>query len=766
MAVGIKVGIDGENEYKKALKDITSNLKLMSSEMKLTSTEFERGDKNLKQTKASYDNINKSVQDQKEKISNLRTALEEAEKTYGKNNTVVQELKTKLNQAEVQMKQMEDATDKSNKELKEMKDGFNDAGEGAVKFGDLLKANILGDAIVGGVKALGSAVKSIGSAFLGIGKQALDGYADFEQLFGGVETLFGTGSIGTIEEYAEGVGKSVEAVTEEYNKLYDSLIDVEQAVLSNANNAYKTAGLSANEYLETVTSFSASLIKSLDGDTAKSAEYANRAIIDMSDNANKMGTDISMIQNAYQGFAKQNYTMLDNLKLGYGGTKGEMEQLIYDASKMTDIQEKLGITVDESSMSFANIVNAISVMQESMGIAGTTAKEASSTISGSISSMKSAWTNLVTGIADDTVDFQGLINNFVDSIITVGDNILPRVEIIIEGIVDLVMSLANKLVEHTPKLLETGMSLLQKILDGITSMIPSLMPVVINIVNSLVNFITQNLPTIIKAGIDILVSLVKGIADSLPTLIPAMVDAVILIVETLIDNIDLIIDAGIQLILGLADGLIEALPRLIEKAPEIIEKLCDAIIRNLPKIFQAGGELIGKLIMGITGSFWKLLEKAPEIVGNIVKGILGVREQMKNAGKNLIEGLWNGISGMAEWVYNKIKGFADNIVGNIKKVLGIHSPSKVFEEEVGKNMALGIGEGFGKTMSDVSRDMESSIPTEFDTNVNMKSSSSVGSSYNNMVDAFKKALTDVKVVMNDREMGTFVSDTMERVIYS
>ena len=758
MAVGIKVGIDGENEYRKALKDITSNLKLMSSEMKLTSTEFERGDKSLKQTKTSYDNINKSVQDQKEKVSALRTALEEAEKTYGKNNTVVQELKTKLNQAEVQMKQMEDATDKSNKELKEMKDGFNDAGEGAVKFGDLLKANILGDAIVGGIKALGSAVKSIGSAFIGIGKQALDGYADFEQLYGGIETLFGTATIGTIEEYAKSVGKSVGDIEDEYWRLFDSLVDVEQAVLSNANNAYKTAGLSTNEYLETVTSFSASLIAGLEGDTAKAAEVADMAITDMADNANKMGSDISSIQTAYQGFAKQQYTLLDNLKLGYGGTKGEMERLLSDAEKFS------GVKYDINNLK--DVYEAIHVIQTEMGITGTTAKEASSTISGSVASMKSAWTNLVTGIADDTVDFQGLINNFVDSIVTVGDNILPRVEIIIDGIVNLVMSLASKLVEHMPKLLETGMGLLQKILDGITSMIPQLLPVVIDIINNLVNFITQNLPTILQAGITILVELVKGIAESLPTLIPAMVDAVILIVETLIDNIDLIIDAGIQLILGLADGLIEALPRLIEKAPEIIQKLCDAIIRNLPKIFQAGGELIGKLIMGITGSFWKLLEKAPEIVGNIVKGILGVREQMKNAGKNLIEGLWNGISGMADWVYNKIKGFADNIVGNVKKVLGIHSPSKVFEEEVGKNMALGIGEGFGKTMSDVSRDMESSIPTEFDTNVNMKSNSSAGSSYNNMVDAFKKALTDVKVVMNDREMGTFVADTMERVVYS
>ena len=755
MAVGFKVGIEGESEYRKALKDITSNLKLMSSEMKLTSTEFERGDKNLKQTKASYQEMNKEVKDQKEKIESLRSALQEAEKTYGKNNSVVQELKTKLNQAEVQMKQMEDATDKSTKELKEMKNGFDDAGQGAVKFGDLLKANVLGDVITGGLKALGSAVKSVGSAFLDIGKQALDSYADYEQLIGGVETLFGTGGK-SIEEYAESVGKSIEEVQAEYTKL-----DAAQNNVSYyASQAFKTAGMSANEYMETVTSFSASLINSLGGDTFKAADMADQAIIDMSDNANKMGTDLSSLQNAYQGFAKGQYNMLDNLKLGYGGTKTEMERLLADAEKIS------GVKYDISS--FADVTQAIHVMQEKMGIAGTTAREASETISGSIGAMKGAWQNMLTALAEGHggVLFEEMLNEFVESVITVADNILPIVSNIINGIVDLVIGLSGKIVDHLPKILEAGMGILQKLMDGITTMIPQLMPVVIQIINKLVEFITQNLPTIIKAGIDILVSLVKGIADSLPTLIPAIVDAVILIVETLIDNIDLIIDAGIQLILGLADGLIEALPRLIEKAPVIIEKLFDAIIRNLPKIFQAGGELIGKLVMGITGSVWKLLEKAPEIVGNLVKGILGVREQMKNAGKNLIEGLWNGISGMADWVYNKVKGFADNIVGNVKKVLGIHSPSKVFEEQVGKNMALGIGEGFGKTMSDVTRDMESSIPTEFDTNVNMKSSSSVGTGYDNMVNAFKKALTDVKVVMNDREMGSFVEDTMERVVYS
>lgn len=280
---GGTIKLQGESEYRKALKDITSNLKLVSSELKLTNTEFSNGDKSLKQTKTSYDNMNKTMSDQKTKVDELRETLKKMEQQYGSNDEKVKTFKTQLNNAENQLKQMEDATNKSNKELKEMKNGFDNAGSGAVKFGDLLKANVLGDVIIGGLKKLGSAVKSVGSAFVDVGKQALNSYADYEQLIGGVETLF-KDSAGIVSDYA--------------------------------NNAYKTAGLSANEYMETVTSFSASLLQSLNGDTAKAAEVADMAITDMSDNANKMGTDMSMIQSAYQGFAKQNYTMLDNLKLG------------------------------------------------------------------------------------------------------------------------------------------------------------------------------------------------------------------------------------------------------------------------------------------------------------------------------------------------------------------------------------------------------------------------------------------------------------------
>ena len=300
----------------------------------------------------------------------------------------------------------------------------------------------LGNGLKTAAKIGTAAVAAAGTAIVAIGQQAIEQYADYEQLVGGVETLFKQSS-DTVMGYAE--------------------------------NAYKTAGMSANEYMETVTSFSASLLQSLDGDTAAAAEKANLAITDMSDNANKMGTDMEMIQNAYQGFAKQNYTMLDNLKLGYGGTKEEMQRLLEDAEKLS------GIEYDISS--YADIVDAIHVVQTEMGITGTTAKEASTTIQGSVSSMKSAWQNLLVGMADDNADFGQLVNNLVDSAVTVGENIIPRV-----------------------------VQTIQCLATFISSASDTIIPLV-------VDTIANNLPIVLSAGFDLLCSIACFFLYALPVFV-------------------------------------------------------------------------------------------------------------------------------------------------------------------------------------------------------------------------------------------------------
>lgn len=749
---GGTVKLQGESEYRKAIKDITSNLRLMSSELKLTNTQFSSGDKSLKQTKESYENTNKAVQEQKEKISELRIALTQAEKEYGSNNEKVKTFKTQLNNAENQLRQMEDATDKSTKELKEMKNEMQETGNGAIKLGDLIKSNLISEGIISGFKGLVGVVKSVGSALLNAGKSAIDSYANYEQLIGGVETLFKDSS-GIVENYA--------------------------------NNAYKTAGISANDYMETVTSFSASLLQSLKNDTSKSAEVADMAITDMADNANKMGTDMSMIQSAYQGFAKQNYTMLDNLKLGYGGTKSEMERLLKDAQKIS------GVKYNISNLS--DIYNAIHVIQGELGVTGTTAKEASTTIQGSAASMKSAWGNLLTGIADENADWNTLVNNFVDSVKTAADNILPRVEETFDGISLLITDCLGMLLYN---IVPMCINLIQNLIDGMVSQFPDILASINNAIGVITNGIVKMLPQIIQLGLKIILSLVQGISESLPTLIPQIVDTVLFIVDTLIDNIDLIIDAGIQLLIGLADGLIEALPELIDRIPEIIDKIVMAISNNLPKIIEAGVELIAKLAWGIVKSIpnlvaavpkiftslflgiasfsIQLIQKGAEIIKKIKEGLANGVRNVPEIGKNLVKGVWNGIKDTTSWILDKIKGFGKSVLNGIKSIFGIHSPSTVFRDEIGTNLAKGIGIGFENEMENVNGTIQKSLPTdlELSSNLDLKNNSSnmtkMSEIENNqlLVSALQEALEGMAFKVDGDKFGELVIKNVERVVYS
>jgi phage-related protein len=410
------------------------------------------------------------------------------------------------------------------------------------KFGSAAKA-------VGAAAA--SAIAAGTAAVVSLVKQAAQAYGEFEQLEGGVKKLFGE--------------------------------DVKDTVMKNAEEAFRTAGLSANEYMETVTGFSSSLIQSLNGDTAKAADVADRAIRDMSDNANTFGTSMESIQNAYMGFAKGNFTMLDNLKLGYGGTKEEMARLIADASKMTDVQKELGIEVQKGDLSFANIANAISVVQSKLNIMGTTEKEAASTFQGSLSMMQGAWTNLVAGMANPNADIGKLIGDMINSAQTFLGNAIPIITQALEGIGKAIEQLApiiaaeipGILEKSLPGLLQSGAKVVESLASGILAALPKLMPTATNVVLTLIKMLVQLAPQVIQVGLQCILELVNGITKALPQLIPAAVDAIITIVEALTqpDMLLQLVDAAILLIMTLAEALIKAAPRLIEKAPIIVGNL-------------------------------------------------------------------------------------------------------------------------------------------------------------------------------------------------
>lgn len=475
-----------------------------------------------------------------------------------------------------------------------------------------------------GAAAVGTAVTAGTTAAAALVKKSVEGYATFEQMAGGVETLFGAGGQ-SMEEYAQSTGKTVGEIESKYN----SLMTAQTTLLNNANNAYKTAGLSANNYMETVTSFSASLIQSLGGDTEKAANYADRAITDMSDNSNKLGTNMRDIQNAYQGFAKQNYTMLDNLKLGYGGTQEEMKRLIKDASQMTDVQQKLGVTVDESSLSFGNIVNAISVMQESLGIAGTTSKEAATTIEGSLNSAKAAWENLVVGMADDNADFDTLVQNFVDTASTAVENMLPRIEIALTGLGQLIEKLLPVIVQKVPEI--------------IMQTLPGLINAGIQMVSALGQGLMQYLPELISYATQLVVQLVQGLVSALPKIVEFASRLIQTIVTSLVNAAPDLIDAGKELIEFLVNGIAKNLPNIVQTITDLISNINSFWAENGPEFIKWGTDLLSNLIAGITQAVPVLLQNLPGIIQSMVEGLLNNGPVLIECGLKLLLQLIEGI---------------------------------------------------------------------------------------------------------------------------
>lgn len=650
--IGPKIGVDGEAEYRRQINQIIQQSKTLESQMKLVASQFTAATTAEERNAKTASVLSKQIDVQRERVKLLAEQTGKAAAKYGESDVKTQKWQQALNEAAATLNKMQSELRNASSGVEELGDGMREGSEKALSFGDVLKANLASEFIVSGIKAMASAIKEAASALAELGKQSIMGFAEQEQLIGGVDTLF----------------KESSAQVQQY-----------------ANEAYKTAGLSANEYMETVTSFSASLLQSMGGDTQAAAEKANRAITDMSDNANKMGTDMASIQNAYQGFAKQNYTMLDNLKLGYGGTKQEMERLVAEAAAMTEEQERLNVAVNAGDLSFSNIVDAISVVQEHLDIAGTTADEAATTIQGSANAMKSAWRNLIAGMSNENLDLGDLVQNTIDSINIFADNLTTRLQIMLPRFAEGLNKLVTGLIPYVGPALELLLpSLVQGIgglVSGIVQALPAAVEAITAVIPMLVEQLTILLPQIISAGVEIIAALASGIGENLPALIPAVVDAIITITEGLLDHIDLLIIAAGQLIAGLAQGLIEAIPRLI-----------------------------GRL---------------PEIIGAIVKGLLKGLAAIGEVGSQLVHGLFNGISNAATWLYEKVKGWASSVVGWIKDFFGIHSPSKVFADEVGKFIPPGITLGVEQAMPRAMRDMGaqlsalSAIPVPGSTTTNL-----------------------------------------------
>lgn len=696
----------------------------------------------------------------------------------------------------------------------------NSGAESGIKSLGNLASKGLG-AVTKATAVMATGIAAATGAVAVLTKASIAQYAQYEQLTGGVETLFKSSS---------------------------------DKVMEYADNAYKTAGMSANEYMNTITGFSASLLQGLGGDTEKAAEVGNQAVTDMADNANKMGTGIENIQNAYQGFAKQNYTMLDNLKLGYGGTKTEMERLLADAQKVT------GVKYDISN--FSDVIEAIHTIQNEMGITGTTTKEAMSTIEGSFNMTKSAWSNMLTGMADDNADFDTLINNLVESVGALGGNLLPRIEIALNGVSQLISQLApviaGKIPELVanilPQLVTAGINIVNSLITGIQQNLPTLANSAVQILSSLTTALLNVLPQLLTIGMQTIGYLAQGIGQQLPTLIPLAIQCIMQLIQNLYDNMPLIIEAGIQLLSGLAEGIINAIPVFIAMLPEIINSMLNYLTTSLPLILEQGSQILLSLVNGIVQALPQLIAALPEIINSIVtfvttnlpqiidtgiqvllalidgiinalpqliamlpqiitainNGLLAHLPELINAGVQIIvalakglaqaipqlvgaipqivKAIWNAFTSVnwGEIGSNILKGIGTGIKGAITGMVevgiqacktlkdsvlnffGIHSPSHVMRDEVGKMLTAGIGVGLTQGLSSLlstAKDVCSKLNSTFTKELNADTAQAYINTISSIKGSFTELASEITKANEELEKANN-ADVMDNADYS
>ena len=753
---GITIEIDGNTtKLSEALKNVNKVIYSTNSELKNLNTALKLDPKNTELLAQKHDVLKKNIEATKEKLEQLK----EAQRQMGDYNSLTEEQKENYRALSVEIAKSENA-------LKSMNSELNNSSKidlTKLKYG--LKK--VGEVALDVAKKMAQVAGAIGTALGAVVTAGVKSYASLEQNLGGVETLFK---------------------------------DSADKVIANAKKAYATAGVSANEYMEGVTSFSASLLQSLGNNTAKAADVADMAFRDMSDNANKFGTDMASIQNAYQGFAKQNYTMLDNLKLGYGGTKTEMERLLKDAQKisgikydiknLSDVYNAIHVIQNELKVSglsyeeaMKKVKNGEMTLEEATEAMGTTAKEATTTISGSIASMKAAFDNFINGsggVTELAETIKNVIHNIANAVTQIAPDILTG---LVQLIQELLPQITTLIFSMLPTLIQNATELIQNVLDMIKANVQPIADTVVSIIMTFVNFILDNLPTIIEVGLQIIVALALGIAKQLPELIPTLVDTILYIVDILVDNVDLLVEASIQIIIALAEGLINALPRLLEKVPIIIEKLVKKIIELAPKLLSAALQLIVTLAKGLIENLPKVVEVVPNIISGIVNALKEGVSKVWDVGKNMMEGLWNGIKEKWEGLKNAVKSFGEGIVNKFKDVFGIHSPSRVMRLQIGHNLGEGVIEGIDDTIGDIEDTMKGlnyKVQTSINPIINPNAISEQMNNfkdinipqpvlqidYNQLASCLAKEISKQKIVLDEEVVGKFVEDTVTEKIYT
>lgn len=574
---------------------------------------------------------------------------------------------------------------------------------------------------------------------------------------------FGGKMVGMIKKViaAAAIGKALSASISEGAALEQSLGGIEtlfkdsaDKVKANAAKAYQTAGMSANDYMELTTSFSASLLSSLAGDTSKAADVADMAMVDMSDNVNKMGTNMEDIKNAYQGFAKQNYTMLDNLKLGYGGTKSEMERLLADAQKISGVEYNID--------NLSDVYSAIHVIQGQLDITGTTAKEAATTISGSFNQMKAAAKNVMGEIALG-MDVGPALNELANTIITFAvGNLLPAVWNVISALPSAIITFVTAL---GPQLFAAVSGLIPQIASGITTGIPTLYQSAMQLMDQFNIGIQEQLPILLQKGVDFITNIVNGILQNLPQVITMAGNVITYFANTIISMLPTILSAGARLLLRLVNGIINNLPQIAQAAATAIVRFVTSIGQNLPQILQSGITIIAKLAAGLIRAIPNLVGQIPAIISAIVNTFTS--QNWGSIGINIISGIASGLRSAAHMLWDAVKGVLGGFKENVLAFFGIHSPSR-WGAYVGEMIDTGIANGLiGKTTlvsnaaAELQKSVKKPIGTSMDLTISGKSSTE---SQNSTIAEKLEALLEYLKTTSRRGDGSIVINLNDREV--
>ena len=695
---GLKIGVEGEREFKAALKNINQQFKVLGSEMKLVESRFDKQDRSVTSLTSRNEVLNRQISEQKEKIELLRRALENAAESFGENDCRTQQWTVQLNNAEAELNNMERELKNNEKAIDGVGDEFQDAEQKADGFGDEVedaadqsdraKARFekLGGVLKGVGAAVGSVLVAAGTVAYQLGKAVVEQFGELEQNLGGSEAVFG--------EYAASIQKTGE-------------------------DAYKNLGVSQSEYLAAANKMGA-LFQGVGVDQQTSLELTEKAMQRAADMASVMGIDTSAALEAVTGAAKGNFTMMDNLGVAMNATSIQA----YAVAKGLDFTWSSATQAQKAEVAMQMF------FENTEQYAGNFARESSETITGSIGMMKAAASSWVAGLGNAEADTQSLTRNMIDAFKTVMTNVTPVLENIVKALPEALDAVFSEISTLLPSMLGTVTSIFKQLLNMLIQLLPELIPVAVDAVMTIIWAIVDNLPLLVDTAVQLILALVDGIGQALPELIPAIVEAVILIVSSLLSNIDQIIEAGMSILFGLIEGIVNALPALVEALPQLITAIVEFFIENLPEILYLGVQAIGALIQGIVGAIPRLSSTMPQVVSSITSGISKAVSSVTQIGRNIVQGLWQGIQSMGQWIQDKIGSLFRSVVDGAKSVLGIHSPSTVFAG-IGENMGLGLGSGFTDAMAGVEKDITNAIPTNFDLDVNAdyptKTANSLGS---------------------------------------